>query len=72
VQLLQKKIEPLTATLHKVQVLDQDCVDANTEENDYTVYSVEDLTFGLDLLQQAIQKKNAFIQNQVMQQVGWW
>ncbi|SAM03934.1 hypothetical protein [Absidia glauca] len=66
VQLLQKKIEPLTATLHKVQVLDQDCVDANTEENDYTVYSVEDLTFGLDLLRQAIQKKNAFIQNQVV------
>ncbi|KAI8341476.1 calponin homology domain-containing protein [Chlamydoabsidia padenii] len=66
VQLLQKKIEPLTATLQKVQVLDQNCIDANTEENDYTVYSVEDLTFGLDLLQQAIQKKNAFIQNQIV------
>lgn len=65
VQDLQTKAEQLVNKLHNVQMLDQDCIDANTEENDYTVYSVEDLTFGLDLLQQALQKKNAFIQNQV-------
>lgn len=64
-QILQNKAKPLEKILEQVRLLDQDCIDANTEENDYTVYSVEDLTFGLDLLQQAIQKKNAFIQNQV-------
>ncbi|ORZ22264.1 calponin homology domain-containing protein [Absidia repens] len=66
VQSLQNKAKPLDKILEKVRLLDQDCIDANTEENDYTVYSVEDLTFGLDLLQQAIQKKNAFIQNQIV------
>ncbi|SAM05114.1 hypothetical protein [Absidia glauca] len=66
VQDLQTTAEQLVNKLQKVQMLNQDCIDANTEENDYTVYSVEDLTFGLDLLQQALQKKNAFIQNQVV------
>jgi hypothetical protein len=65
VQDLQTTAGQLVNKLQKVQMLSQDCIDANTEENDYTVYSVEDLTFGLDLLQQALQKKNAFIQNQV-------
>ncbi|ORZ08651.1 calponin homology domain-containing protein [Absidia repens] len=66
VQDLKIKTQPLVAELQKVKLLDQDCIDANTEENDYTVYSVEDLTFGLDLLQQALQKKNAFIENQIV------
>ncbi|CAO3592885.1 unnamed protein product [Absidia cylindrospora] len=66
VQDLKVKIQPLVTELEKVKLLDQDCIDANTEENDYTVYSVEDLTFGLDLLQQALQKKNAFIENQIV------
>ncbi|KAI8328265.1 calponin homology domain-containing protein [Chlamydoabsidia padenii] len=66
VQSLQTKAEPLNTKLQQVQVLNQECIDANTEENDYTVYSVEDLTFGLDLLQKALQKKNAFIQNQIV------
>ncbi|KAI8089792.1 actinin-like protein [Halteromyces radiatus] len=63
---LQNRTQLLESKLQNVQILNQACVDANTEENDYTVYSVEDLTFGLDLLQQAIQKKNAFIQNQIV------
>ncbi|ORX54534.1 hypothetical protein DM01DRAFT_1335671 [Hesseltinella vesiculosa] len=66
VQKLQKKLGPLQQQLEKVRVLDQACLDAHTEENDYTVYSVEDLEFGLELLQQALQKKNAFIQNQIV------
>jgi hypothetical protein len=65
VQILQNQAKPLEKNLEQVRLLDQGCIDANTEENDYTIYSVEDLTFGLDLLQQAIKKKHAFIQNQV-------
>lgn len=48
-----------------IHILDQECIEANTEENDYTVYSLEDLSFGLDLVKEAVQKKSAFIQNQV-------
>ncbi|CAO3610478.1 unnamed protein product [Cunninghamella echinulata] len=66
VEVLQQKAEPLIKELEKVQELDQTCKEANIEENDYTVYSVEDLTFGLDLIKQALQKKNGFIQNQIV------
>jgi hypothetical protein len=52
-------------SLQMIHILDQECIEANTEENDYTVYSLEDLSFGLDLVKEAVQKKSAFIQNQV-------
>ncbi|KAI8374666.1 calponin homology domain-containing protein [Radiomyces spectabilis] len=63
---ITEKVPPLISSLRQVEGLDKECTEANTEENDYTVYSVEDLTFGLDLVQQAIQKKSAFIQNQIV------
>lgn len=63
---LLKKVKPFQSTLKKIEDLDQECLDANTEENDYTVYSLEDLTFELGLVEQAIRKKSAFIQNQVI------
>ncbi|KAI7863377.1 calponin homology domain-containing protein [Spinellus fusiger] len=62
----KRKMDPIHKNLHTIELLDQECSHANTEENDYTVYSIEDLTFGLGLVQQAIQKKNAFIQNQIV------
>ncbi|ORY97402.1 calponin homology domain-containing protein [Syncephalastrum racemosum] len=63
---LLKKVKPFQSMLKQVENLDRDCLDANTEENDYTVYSVEDLTFELGLVEQAIRKKSAFIQNQIV------
>ncbi|KAF7721919.1 hypothetical protein EC973_003932 [Apophysomyces ossiformis] len=63
---IKRKVGVLSSSLRNVESLDQECIDANTEENDYTVYSLEDLTFGLRLVQQAIQKKSAFIQNQII------
>lgn len=65
VQGLTKSFEPLQESLNIIQMLDHECIEANTEENDYTVYSLEDLSFGLDLVKEAVQKKSAFIQNQV-------
>lgn len=65
VQNLTSLFEPLQYSLDIIQMLDQECIEANTEENDYTVYSFEDLRFGLDLVKEAVQKKSAFIQNQV-------
>lgn len=66
VQDLTRSFEPLQKLLDIIQTLDQECIEANTEENDYTVYSFEDLSFGLDLVKEAVQKKSAFIQNQVI------
>lgn len=65
VQNLTGLFEPLQESLDIIEMLDQECIEANTEENDYTVYSFEDLRFGLDLVKEAVQKKSAFIQNQV-------
>jgi hypothetical protein len=67
VQGLTNSFEPMQESLEIIQMLDQECIDANTEENDYTVYSFEDLNFGLNLVKEAVQKKSAFIQNQVTQ-----
>lgn len=52
-------------TLEQIQRLDDQCVEANIEENDYTIYSADDLSFDFGLLEQALQKKSAFISNQV-------
>lgn len=38
---------------------------ANVEENDYTVFTGQDLAFELELVVQAVGKKIAFIDNQV-------
>jgi len=42
-----------------------DCNAANVEENDYTVFTCQDLEFELELVMQSIIKKIAFIDNQV-------
>ncbi|KAI9278563.1 calponin homology domain-containing protein [Phascolomyces articulosus] len=61
---LSQEIAPLQKKLYAIESLDQACIEANTEENDYTVYSLEDLTFELDLVERAIRNKIAFIDNQ--------
>lgn len=61
---ISHKLAPLQKDLEHIEVLDRACIEANTEENDYTVYSVEDLTFELGLVKRAIRKKMAFIENQ--------
>jgi len=42
-----------------------ECNSANVEENDYTVFTCQDLEFELELVVQSIAKKIAFIDNQV-------
>ncbi|KAI8144724.1 actinin-like protein [Fennellomyces sp. T-0311] len=64
VVILSQKIVPLQKKLEAIEKLDQACLEANTEENDYTVYSVEDLTFEYGLVERSIRKKIAFIENQ--------
>ena len=62
---LGAKLGPLESSLVEIKELDAQCTEANIEENDYTVFTVDDLKFELDLVQQAVNKKTAFIENQV-------
>lgn len=41
-----------------------ECLAANVEENDYTIFTCQDLEFELELLKQSISKKITFIENQ--------
>ncbi|CAM0139645.1 unnamed protein product [Umbelopsis sp. WA50703] len=66
VQSITGKLQPLQSSLQHIGELDRQCEEANTEENDYTIYSVEDLKFELSLVQKAVQKKNQFIENQIV------
>lgn len=48
---------------------EQECQAANVEENDYTIFTCQDLQFELELVVQSVVKKIAFIDNQVR---GWF
>lgn len=61
---LQTRMPILSDSLHAVAAADSECLDANVDENDYTVFTLEDLRFELELLSQSITKKIAFIDNQ--------
>ena len=55
----------LSATLSTVAQAEAECNAANVEENDYTVFSCQDLEFELELVVHSIAKKITFIDNQV-------
>ncbi|EIW59419.1 actinin-like protein [Trametes versicolor FP-101664 SS1] len=63
---LQTRMPILSDSLHAVAAADSECLDANVDENDYTVFTLEDLRFELELLSQSITKKIAFIDNQIV------
>jgi protein-arginine kinase len=44
---------------------ESECMAANIDENDHTVFSCQDLQFELELLVQAIVKRTSFLDNQV-------
>ncbi len=46
--------------------IDRQLREANIEDNEYTIFSVEDLTFELDLLVEGLVKKGGFIKNQIV------
>jgi len=63
---LLTKLGPLDNSLSRIEEIDAQCHEANIEENDYTVFSVDDLKFELELVKQSVNKKSAFIENQVI------
>ncbi|KAL9711278.1 alpha-actinin [Leucoagaricus gongylophorus] len=63
---IQTRIPTLSETLVGVSVVEEECEAANVEENDYTVFTYQDLAFELELVVQNIAKKIAFIDNQIV------
>jgi hypothetical protein len=65
VQHIQTRLPALSDSLDKVASAELECNAANVEENDYTVFTCQDLEFELELVVQSVAKKIAFIDNQV-------
>ena len=61
---LHDNLEPLEEYLKRIEELDQCCTEANIEENDFTTYTYDELVYELSLVQSAVTKKLAFLQNQ--------
>ncbi|KAH0832095.1 calponin homology domain-containing protein [Lanmaoa asiatica] len=61
---IQLRVPGLADALARVAKAENDCTEANVEENDYTVFTWQDLDFELELVTQAIAKKISFIDNQ--------
>jgi hypothetical protein len=64
VRKIQLRVPGLADTLARVAKAEKDCTEANVEENDYTVFTWQDLDFEFELVTQAIAKKISFIDNQ--------
>jgi hypothetical protein len=62
---LQLVLAALEKRLEELQHLEKECVEANVEENDHTVFTRDDLKFELELVVTSVVKKLAFIDNQV-------
>lgn len=63
---ISEQIKPLDNLLSELKDLDHQCTEANVEENDYTVYSYDELEYELGLAKQSVVKKLAFIENQIV------
>ncbi|KAF9221592.1 hypothetical protein BS17DRAFT_785019 [Gyrodon lividus] len=66
VRQIQVRVPGLADALARVAKAENDCIAANVEENDYTVFTCQDLDFELELVTQAIAKKISFIDNQIV------
>ncbi|KAG6878508.1 hypothetical protein C0993_005438 [Termitomyces sp. T159_Od127] len=66
VQEIQTRLPALEDVLANVASVEAECEAANVEENDYTVFTCQDLGFELELLNQSVVKKIAFIDNQIV------
>lgn len=65
VKALSQKLTPLDSELPSIEEASQKCAEAGIEENDYTIYALEDLQFEIELFKLALKKKATFIENQV-------
>ncbi|PCH39917.1 hypothetical protein WOLCODRAFT_136560 [Wolfiporia cocos MD-104 SS10] len=66
VEELKTRMPALSDALATVADVEMECTAANVDENDYTVFTCQDLEFELELLEQSVSKKLAFIDNQIV------
>ena len=63
---ISSNLPPLDQYLGIIQKLDQQCQEANIEENDFTTYTYDELAYELGLVKGSVQKKLAFLENQLV------
>ena len=63
---ISQNLPPLEQYLALIAALDAQCAEANIEENDYTVYTYDELVYELSLVQSSVHKKLAFLDNQLV------
>ena len=66
VQRLNDNLPPLEAFLETIAEADEQCNEANIEENDYTTFTLDELSYELGLVRSSISKKLAFLENQLV------
>lgn len=66
VRRLHDALPPLDAYLETIAAVDQKCEEANIEENDFTTYTYDELSYELGLVKSSVSKKLAFLDNQVV------
>ncbi|KAL1991723.1 hypothetical protein VTN49DRAFT_5031 [Thermomyces lanuginosus] len=66
VERLKANLPPLDAFLETIADLEEQCQEANIEENDYTTYTLDELTYELELVKSSVAKKHAFLENQMV------
>lgn len=66
VRTLHNNIIPLELELDRIEKLTEDCEEANIEENDYTVYSYDELEYEYGLAKESVAKKLSFLDNQIV------
>ncbi|KAL1906405.1 alpha-actinin [Sporothrix stenoceras] len=66
VRKLSENIPPLEKYLATIEAVDAQCEEANIEENDFTTYTYDELTYELGLVKTSVSKKLAFLENQMV------
>jgi Ca2+-binding EF-hand superfamily protein len=66
VRKLSDNLPPLDAYLKTIEVVDAKCQEANIEENDFTTYTYDELSYELGLVKSSVSKKLAFLENQIV------
>lgn len=63
---ISDNLAPLDQYLDLIASLDEQCMEANIEENDYTTYTYDELEYELGLVKSSVAKKLAFLENQMV------
>ncbi|CAK7270669.1 alpha-actinin [Sporothrix epigloea] len=66
VRKLSENLPPLEKYLATIEAVDAQCIEANIEENDFTTYTYDELTYELGLVKTGVSKKLAFLENQIV------